>query len=417
MAAVIEFQKVSKRFRAGSAPQAGAGGGSARSWLRGLLRREPADSFWALRDVSFDVEAGESFALIGHNGSGKSTSLKLITRILEPTSGRVHVRGRVAALLELGSGFHPDLSGRENIYLNGALLGFSRSEMRRRLDEIVAFAELEPFIDLEVKHYSSGMFMRLGFAIATAVDPDVLITDEVLAVGDEAFQRKCMERIFQFRREGKTIVLVSHALEQVRSLCQRAVWLDHGEAKALGPSSQVISEYLRHTNLLEQQRREAAGEREPADEVGAAEPNRWGSRAAELVDVEILGPRGQPSTTLFTGEPMTVRLHYRAPTPITQPQFGIAIHHAAGIHICGPNNVHAGFDIARIEGQGYVDWHVERLPLLEGSFLLSAALVDQTGMHIFDYHHQRWPFVVRAPIPGGTYGLYRLPGSWSHAPR
>jgi ABC-type polysaccharide/polyol phosphate transport system ATPase subunit len=416
MAPVIEFQNVSKRFRAGVSAEGGARR-SARAWLSGLWHRRASESaaFWALRDVSFGIDAGESFALIGHNGSGKSTSLKLITRILEPTSGSVRVNGRVAALLELGSGFHPDLSGRENIYLNGALLGFSRRDMRRRIDEIVSFAELEHFIDLEVKHYSSGMFMRLGFAIATAVDPDVLITDEVLAVGDEAFQRKCMERIFQFRRQGKTIVLVSHALEQVRSLCQRAIWLDHGEAKALGPTGDVIGEYLRHTNALEQQR-QAADNADGAElaELPEQDPNRWGSREAEIVGVELIGPSGHESSLLYTDEPITVRMRYRAPRPIERPQFGIAIHHAVGLHISGPNNTHAGFEIPRIEGEGYVEWHLDRLPLLEGSYLLSAALVDATGLHIYDYHNQRWPFVVRAPMPGGTFGLVRMPGVWKH---
>src|SRR6266511_2241654 len=224
---IIEFQNVSKRFVLHKDRQDTIQG----RFARRLRPRDQGEEFWALRDVSFGVSRGESLGLVGHNGAGKSTALKLMTRILEPTSGSVTIDGRVAALLELGSGFHPDLSGRENVFLNGSLLGFSRRDMQARLPEIVDFAEIGDFIDMEVKHYSSGMYTRLAFAVATAVDPDILITDEVLAVGDEAFQRKCMDRIYRFRQQGKTIIFVSHALETVRALCDHAVWLDHCQAR------------------------------------------------------------------------------------------------------------------------------------------------------------------------------------------
>src|SRR5689334_12415694 len=264
MSDVIEFQNVSKRFvlhreRRDSIPER----------IAGLLRpRVRGEAFWALHDVSFNIGKGESLGLVGHNGAGKSTALKLMTRILEPTSGSVELRGRVAALLELGSGFHPDLSGRENVFLNGSLMGFSRRDMQARMDEIVDFAEIGDFIDMEVKHYSSGMYTRLAFAVATTVDPDVLLTDEVLAVGDEAFQRKCMERIYRFRQVGKTIVFVSHALETVRQLCDRAVWLDRGAARAVGPAGEVIDAYLEETNI-----RETAARRRAAGEEQAGEPD------------------------------------------------------------------------------------------------------------------------------------------------
>src|SRR5437773_480468 len=233
---VIEFANVSKRFTIHHDRR-----NSIQERIAGLFRpRARGETFWALRDVSFSVGQGESLGLVGHNGAGKSTALKLMTRILEPTSGAVKLRGRVAALLELGSGFHPDLSGRENVFLNGSLLGFSRRDMQARLPEIVDFAEIGDFIDMEVKHYSSGMYTRLAFAVATAVDPDILITDEVLAVGDESFQRKCMDRIYRFRQQGKTIIFVSHALETVRQLCDHAVWLDRGKARAIGVAREVI---------------------------------------------------------------------------------------------------------------------------------------------------------------------------------
>lgn len=206
-------------------------------------RNGSKEHFWALRDVSFRVERGETFGIIGRNGSGKSTVLKLITRILKPTSGTIVVNGRVSALIELGAGFHPDLTGRENIYLNGSILGLSRKRMRSNLDQIVAFAELERFVDTPVKHYSSGMYARLGFAVAVHIDPDILIIDEVLSVGDEAFKRKCELKMREFQARGVTIVLVSHVLKEVRSLCQRVAWLDGGVIRDIGPAAQVLDAY------------------------------------------------------------------------------------------------------------------------------------------------------------------------------
>ena len=211
---------------------------------RGVRDQSPRESFWALSDVSFDIGAGESVALLGNNGSGKSTCLRLMTRILTPTRGQVEIEGRISALLELGAGFHPELSGRDNIYLNGALMGLSRRDIESRMDEIVAFSELERFIDVQLKFYSSGMAMRLGFAIAVSVDAEILLIDEVLAVGDQAFQAKCLERIREIMAQGATIVLVTHDLNVARQLCSRALWLDRGHLLADGPSGQVVDAYL-----------------------------------------------------------------------------------------------------------------------------------------------------------------------------
>jgi lipopolysaccharide transport system ATP-binding protein len=312
---VIAFDRVSKRFTLHHDRR-----NSIQERVAGLLRpRARGEVFWALRDVSFGVGQGQSLGLVGHNGAGKSTALKLMTRILEPTSGAVRMHGRVAALLELGSGFHPDLSGRENVFLNGSLLGFSRREMERKLEEIVDFAEIGDFIDLEVKHYSSGMYTRLGFAVATAVDPDILITDEVLAVGDEAFQRKCMERIYHFREVGKTIIFVSHALATVRLLCDQAVWLDHGVARAVGPAGEVIDAYLAETN-----RHEAEARREAADQP-LDDPRRRGGREAEIVRVQLLDGAGREQPVFRAGAPLTLRIHYAAHQPIRRPVFGVAL--------------------------------------------------------------------------------------------
>ncbi|GAB4530525.1 MAG: hypothetical protein Kow0063_08730 [Anaerolineae bacterium] len=242
MTAIVELAHISKRYRLSHE--------KARSlqevWLGIFKGRHSSrmEEFWALRDVSLQIKAGESVALIGPNGAGKSTALKIIARIIDPTQGMVRVRGRMSALIELGAGFHSDLTGRENVFLNGSILGFSRQEMRERFDEIVAFAELEQFIDTELKRWSTGMVMRLGFAIATSVNPDILITDEILAVGDESFQRKCLQRIKSFREEGGTILFVSHDMHAIRDLCDRSVWLDHGVVQMDGPTAEVVAGYL-----------------------------------------------------------------------------------------------------------------------------------------------------------------------------
>ena len=241
MTAAIQFDNVSKRFtlrheRRRSFQEA------ALAFLRG--RGNSREELWALKDVSFAVERGKTLGIIGPNGSGKSTALKLITRILEPTSGQVDVQGRVSALIELGAGFHPDLTGRENVYLNGSLLGFSRREMEARFERIVEFSELEKFIDVPIKHYSSGMHMRLGFAVAIHVDPDVLLIDEILAVGDQAFQRRCLDKIGELKSQGVTILFVSHDLEAVQDLCDQAIWLEDGRIQAEGLAREVVDYYL-----------------------------------------------------------------------------------------------------------------------------------------------------------------------------
>ncbi|MNX66844.1 Teichoic acids export ATP-binding protein TagH [compost metagenome] len=240
--ATIQISNVWKRFQLQSTRAATLKEALVRR-LRGSERGGDAGGFWALQDVSFDIERGETFGIIGSNGSGKSTLLKLITGISKPTRGGVGVSGRLSALLELGAGFHPDFSGRENIYLNGAILGLSRQEIRRHFDSIVAFAELERFIDNPVKTYSSGMYMRLAFSIAIHVDPEILVVDEVLAVGDSAFQQKCYDQIHRFKHQGRTIVFVSHSLSTVQDLCQRSAWLDKGVLRALGNTHNVLDFY------------------------------------------------------------------------------------------------------------------------------------------------------------------------------
>ncbi|NTU85678.1 MAG: ABC transporter ATP-binding protein [Chloroflexales bacterium] len=404
MTPVIEFNNVSKRFILHKDERK-----TVQERVIGMVRRRPpGEEFWALREVSFSVEQGQSLGLVGHNGAGKSTALKLITRILEPSAGNVRTRGRIAALLELGSGFHPELSGRENVFLYGSLMGLGRREMERKLPEIVEFADIGAFVETEIKHYSSGMYTRLAFAVATSVDPDILITDEVLAVGDEAFQRKCMERIYGFRRAGKTIIFVSHALETVRALCDVAVWLDHGVARASGGAGTVIDAYLADVNQKEQERIAAERGHTPDESASAF---RRGTREVEISRVQLLGRNGDEPAVFHTGEPLTIRMCYTAHDRVREPVFGVGIHHESGAWLVGPNTGFDDFSIPLVEGEGHVDYHIPALPLNTGRYQVSVAVVDKTQSHMFDMHDRLYPLVVHS-LASERYGLMAVPGEW-----
>lgn len=399
---LIEFQNVSKRFILHHERLR-----SFQELFVNLFRHGGGkEEFWALRDVSFQIEQGESVAIVGPNGSGKSTSLKLISRILRPTSGRVTVTKRVSALLELGAGFHPELTGRENVFLNGSLLGYSKLEMNQRFDEIVGFAELEQFIDTPIKHYSTGMVTRLGFAVAIYTDPEILITDEVLSVGDEAFQRKCLDRIWQFRKEGRTIIFVSHALSQVRTLCARTIWLNKGQLIADGPSAEVVDQYM----VSAYRSLEAKQRGEESTETG----QRWGSGEAIITDVAFFDGNGDRREVFETGETMTARVEFLANEKIEWPQFGLAIYRADGVHITGPNNVLGGCETPYIEGPGSFEFTIERLPLLQGTYELTAAIYDHSAVHPYDHHHRMYTFHVYNGAGSTTReGLMHIPSRWT----
>jgi len=360
------------------------------------------EEFWALQDVSFTVERGETVGLIGPNGAGKSTALKLISRIIEPTSGRIEVSGRVGALLELGAGFHPDLTGRENIYLNGSILGLSRAQIRHRLGDIIAFAELERFIDVPVKHYSSGMYVRLGFSVAVHTDPEILLVDEVLAVGDAAFQRKCLDRINHLRQQGVTILFVSHSAERIRAICSRALWLDDGRLVVDGPAESVVTRYSDHSWAAEEGALKAGGENN----------RRWGSGEVQIVGVRLLDGSSQEKQLFRVGEPLTVLMRYCAEKRVERPVFGLAIHRSDGTHITGPNTQLAGRKIPWIEGEGMVQYTVSSLPLLEGTYHVSVAVHNWEDTKMYDYHDRLYPFRV-LPSEGERYGIVTLEGGWS----
>jgi lipopolysaccharide transport system ATP-binding protein len=364
----------------------------------GLLSGEPRDheTLWALRDVSLEVPRGATFGLIGHNGSGKSTLLQIIAGILQADAGGVRVDGRVTSLLELGAGFSPELTGRENVFLNASLHGVPREVVAPRFDAIVAFAELERFIDMPVRTYSSGMYMRLGFAVAVHLDPQVILIDEAFAVGDERFQRKCLHAIRDFQRQGITILLVSHDLILVEQLAGRVALLDHGELVADGAPADVIGRY----HELGLGREASAGSR------------RWGSGEIEITRLDLLSHGELVTGALRTRDPLTLRLHYRCARPIDNPAFGIAIHRDDGVHVTGPNTRHAGFDTGTIAGEGAVDYAITHLPLLPGRYYLSAAVYDRDLINAYDHRDRFTPLVV---VEGGTaerFGLIELDARW-----
>jgi ABC-2 type transport system ATP-binding protein len=330
--------------------------------------------FWALADVGFQVSEGETVGILGRNGSGKSTLLKCVSGILKPTKGRVVVRGQLAALLELGAGFQPELSGRDNIYLNGSLLGLSRKEMEKRFDEIVAFAELEHFIENQVKFYSSGMFVRLGFAVAVNVDPDVLVVDEVLAVGDENFQRKCLARIKEFQDEGRSILFVTHSADLVRQICDRAVVLEKGHVIAEGPSAEAIHAY--HEHLLQIGAAAESSQAQASVTESAYRPVRFSS-----VELEHPGDGSRPY--LMTGEPLTMKVTLEALEPVDDVVVAVEVYDQEGMLIYGSDTSIVDQPFPVPVGTATVRLRFDQVPLLEGGYTLGFSIANRDGI-IYD---------------------------------
>jgi lipopolysaccharide transport system ATP-binding protein len=347
----------------------------------------PDEAIPALTDVSFAIAPGETVGVVGPNGSGKSTLLKLLAGILRPTAGSVSVRGRLAALLELGAGFHPEISGRENIEINGLLLGLSRKEIARRFDEIVRFAELEEFLDAPVKTYSSGMAVRLGFSIAAHCDPDVLLVDEVLAVGDEAFSRRSLEKFAEFERAGKTLLFVSHDLGLIAERCHRAIWLDRGRVAADGPAGETVTLY--RESVAE---REAARRAQPAP---AGRALRVGSGAATVEAVQLLDSEGRPAARLLSGEPARLVMEVEAPERLTDFVFGFAISTVAGATVFGSNTTIDGFVPAELGAAGTVILDIPSLDLAPGVYSVDAAIHARDGSP-YDYRRDVLRFEVAA---------------------
>jgi ABC-2 type transport system ATP-binding protein len=405
----VEVDGVSKRFRLYKERN--------QSLKAALMRggRATYDEYWALRDVSFDIAEGSTFALIGENGSGKSTLLKCIARILEPERGGIRTRGSVAALLELGSGFHPELSGRENVFLNGSILGMTKRELERKFDEIVDFAGIEPFIDQPVKNYSSGMYMRLGFSVAINVDPDVLLVDEVLAVGDAAFQEKCMEKFVDFRRAGKTVVIVSHAMGSMRTLCDQAAWLDHGKLVEIGRADQIVDRYVDkgHEEVVPASPATASPSADGSSSPAVPARTRIGSGEALLTDVAVLDAQGRPATRFHTGEPATIRMSYECSERVERPAFALSLDTVDGMRVWAHHTRDGGPDIAYIEGSGHIDLVVPSLALQPYTFDLNARILDHTLTHTYDFLRHCYRFVIETGGLRESGGVVALGGHWS----
>ena len=405
---------------------------------RSLIKNlRPDETFTALNDVSVTVPKGQTLGVIGRNGSGKSTLLKLVAGISKPSTGSVRVDGRISALIELGAGFHPEISGRENVFINGIMLGLTKREVARRFDEIVEFAEMKEFIDAPVKTYSSGMYMRLGFAVAIHVDPDVLLVDEVLAVGDEGFTHKCLDKFAEFKRRGKTILLVTHSLGLVERFCDEALWLDRGRIKGSGDPKRIVGAYITDVEKREEQELAAGDARaresasaaivspdEPASAVLPDNPvetatgpadmfrateGRWGSREVEVTDVALLGADGQAGHVFQSGEPVEMRIRLRAPLPVDDFVVGIGIFNAEGVCCYGTNTTIDELLPERLHGDAETVFAIESLDLVEGTYKMDVAVHKIDG-YPYDYHRLLYTFRVKSRAK--DVGIYRPRHAW-----
>jgi ABC-2 type transport system ATP-binding protein len=413
MAAVIEIKGVTKRFLIGKERF-----DSLKDRVIHIGRTHPQE-FWALKGVDLEISEGETFGLLGHNGSGKSTLLKCIAGIMRPTSGEIITRGRISALLELGAGMHPDLTGRENVELNGLLLGLSKREIARRFDEIVDFAgeQVQEAIDRQVKFYSSGMYVRLGFAVAVNVEPEILLIDEVLAVGDELFARKCMAKIKQFQREGRTIVFVTHGPEAVREICDRATVLDHGYQVATDVPGPAIRQYRDHLYATGRAHEapdlsEGAEQIDETDAVDVAVPLTSVRRAVRISDVRVLHPHQAERANLLPGEPCTVEVDYDAQEPY-DVMVGIAIFNEKGEYLYGTNTHMNGVDLTGVFGRGTVRFLMSGVPLLDGNYFLQVGLTEPDGQ-IIDWIDSHPGFSVGQVDK--AVGQVAIPTSVEHVP-
>jgi ABC-2 type transport system ATP-binding protein len=403
MAAAIEVRSISKQFKLYHEHYT--------SLKERVIHygRIPFEPFMALEDVDFDVEAGSTVGILGHNGCGKSTLLKCVAGILQPTRGEIVTRGRVAALLELGAGFNHELTGRENVYMNASILGLSKKDTDLIFDEIVAFSELERFIDMQVRHYSSGMYVRLGFAVAVNVEPDILLVDEVLSVGDEAFQRKCIERVKKFQEEGRTILFVTHAADLVRRICDRAIVLDHGKMVIDAPPGEavrVFRESLHGGELSETGDETEVEAPVVADEVAADERKMTYRVRITGADIDYQGS-SRDRNWLLPDEAMAVRVKYHATERTEDILFGIAMHDENGNLLFGTNTAILGVDVPPADGDGEMSFEFPRVPLLDGTYLVTLAIQTVDEGTVYDWWEQHLTFQVMNPAR--THGLVSFP--------
>jgi ABC-2 type transport system ATP-binding protein/lipopolysaccharide transport system ATP-binding protein len=406
-------------------------------------RSAGVDQFWALRDVSLEIPEGSMYALIGHNGCGKSTLLRCIAGIYRPTEGNIEVSGRISTLLELGAGFHPDLTGRENVYMNATILGMGRKQIDRVFDSIVDFAGIEEFIDSPVKIYSSGMYIRLGFSVAVHVDPEILIVDEVIAVGDEEFQRKCFDHLYGLRRQGVTIVVVTHGMGTVETMCDGATWLDHGVVQMSGDAGEVASAYVAMVNRREHEQRAAAAaapareDESDASEIEAADegqkvveveeaageaaedgyvPEPWLGEDVQILDAYFTNSAGEQVTVIPTGDELHLNIRYRAHTEVDNPVFGFILHSENDIQIMGTNTKVGRLGTGELHGDGTVGFVFPSLELLPGNYDVTIGVNDKYVQHVFDRHPRRYHLTVRRGTRPHAIGFVEMPGRWSIEP-
>jgi len=361
--------------------------------------RPKCEEFWALKDVSFDVKKGETLGIIGRNGAGKSTLLKLLSRITEPSEGRARIRGRVASLLEVGTGFHPELTGRENIYLNGSILGMTKGEIRKKFDEIVAFAEIGRFLDTPVKRYSSGMYVRLAFSIAVHLEPEILVVDEVLAVGDMAFQRKCMDHMKRLVRSGLTILLVSHNLVAVKAMCRRVLLLSAGRLQFDGSADEGIKIYEENSQLV--------ADHWALETVGR-DISQWPIilRAVEFLDAE-----GQPRSIYDYGERMRVRIHFELRRPIKFPNFYLSFRRSDNVWCCSFSAARDGLTVPLLEENGTIELLTPPIRLVSDQYGTYVAVWDQEFKNL--YSAQNGPnFQIRDQVLNSNFGVFHEPAEW-----
>jgi lipopolysaccharide transport system ATP-binding protein len=367
MPPVISFRNVTKRYNLGltrtSLPSVIS------QWAKQAIRRggDPLSDkkyHWALRDVSFELERGQSLALVGPNGAGKSTILKLLAKITNPTSGKVEVNGQLSALIELGAGFHPDLTGRENVFLNGTILGLTYKDIQRRFDEIVAFSEIEEFIDTPVKRYSSGMTVRLGFAVASCIEPDILLVDEVLAVGDASFRQKCIDRIKILLKDGTSLIFVSHDMGLVGAVCEKAIYIEHGQIQYTGTSGEVIDHY---NQVLEKRR---------VEKMRQAEDAASGVEDVEITRMDVLDTGGNPVREAYGDQPLEIRVHYTAFRNIGKANALIRIYRSDGLSVCVLRTQLDEFPVTLNKGEGMLSVKLEPLQLFGGMYYAIAWVMN-----------------------------------------
>tara|TARA_B100000315_G_C14573531_1_gene586834 strand:+ start:184 stop:1407 length:1224 start_codon:yes stop_codon:yes gene_type:complete len=401
----IRLEEISKKFRNRNLQ-------SQHTTLKSLILRKsrfPTNNnfLFALKEINLSIKKGQTIGIIGHNGSGKSTLLKIISKIYRPDSGKMHINGRVSTLIELGAGFHPEFSGRENVFINGIILGLSKKEIKERFDSIVKYANLENFIDAPVRTYSSGMYMRLGFSIAVNINPDILLIDEVLAVGDEAFSRKCNDRIEELQENGKTLMIVSHDLNAIEKWCDEVIWLNNGSVQDIGRPNKIIDLYKNSVAKSEHDIEEEKAIK--SGNVPLEQGRRWGSKEIEIVSIRLLDSKKKERFSYSTGEKITIEIGYKTHKHVEEPVFGFGIHRTDGICCYGSNTHIENIPLKGLKKDGIVRIEIGHLDLIESLYHLDIAVHDKND-YAYDYLSRCLSFLISSDIKDS--GIFRVKHKW-----